>query len=347
MGFRQSASYRLKKALRKLNSNWNSTYNSNRLKTDYSIDEHRGTDGQSIVGLSVEEYGRMGNSFLQSSNALFLARSLRLPFIQLPKTELIKIDSPTEVSGLTFLPHDYDTSSLGLFLKGTFYTGPRMERLGIRMPLRRQVLQKYLVPAAHILIPEPEPRGCLTIHIRSGDAFDARPHPDFSQPPLAFYKKMIEQARKELGINRVRLVFEDRRNPCVGALETYIENSELTLLLQSGSLKEDLDVLLAARHLTFGYGSFGVGICLLSIAAETVYVFGASGHAYNQFDHLNKVDAWDDVSGRYPDIGEWKASQEQLALMLNLPGCAIGKLEQRGFNYSKRPDWWIHPDEEL
>ncbi|NVO55033.1 hypothetical protein HW561_04415 [Rhodobacteraceae bacterium B1Z28] len=342
------------KRLRRLKNWWANRHDSfsepktaSFVQTDYSISPPIKQETVNIVGLSVDEYGRMGNNLLQTSNALLLASSLRLPFVQLPETELVKIVTPTEVDGITFLPANYDTNKRGLFLKGTFYRGPRLERLGIRMPVRRKVLSKYLVPAAHLSIPQPEAPGCLTIHLRSGDAFDANPHPDFAQPPLAFYKLVIEDAREQLGVNRVRLVFEDRRNPCVGALQSYLESINLPLLLQSGSLQEDLDVLMSARHLTFGYGTFGVGVCLLSNSAETVNIFGASGPAYQQFDHLKSIKTWGDIGGRYPQVGDWRASPEQLSLMLTLPNSEIGPLSLSDLAKSRVPDWWTLPEQEL
>ncbi len=316
-------------------------------KSDYSFSPYVGAEQPNIVGLTVDEYGRMGNNLLQTSNALLLSRSLRLPFIQLPETELIRIQEPVKVSEITFLPENYDTSSLGHFLRGTFYKGPRLERLGIRMPLRKKVLKKYLIPAASISIPHPEPAGCLTIHLRSGDAFDENPHPDFAQPPLSFYTMIIEKARQKLEVNRVQLVFENRRNPCVNALEAHLERLGLPVILQSGTLADDVNVLLSARHLVFGYGTFGVGICLLSNAVETVDVFGASGFAYSQFDHLKSTNAWGDLGGRYPKIGEWTASQEQLGLMIDFPETDIGILDEPELAQDRAPDWWIVPDGEL
>ncbi|WP_372572814.1 hypothetical protein [Ruegeria jejuensis] len=313
----------------------------------YDLGLSSGKSADQIVGLSVREYGRMGNNLLQVSSALLLARSLGLQYVQVPNTELIKIEAQKTVKGLTFLPPSYNTQKLGGFLTSNFYQGPRLERLGIRMPERRKILKKYLVEAANIPLPQAEPEGCLTIHLRSGDAFKKDPHPDFAQPPLAFYQMAIDDARESQKINRVRLVYEDTRNPCVEALQTYLKQTGLTVLLQSGTLHEDLSVLMSARHLTFGYGTFGVGVCLLSDAAETVRVFGASGPAYEQFDHLTSTEAWGDISGRYPRIGEWKASQDQLDLMLQLPKKEIGPLDLSASAQIRAPDWWTLPDTEI
>ncbi len=308
------------------------------------------TGGQSnLVGLSVDAYGKMGNNLLQISNAMLLARSLGLEYIRLPKNELFAVDSPASCGELTVLPHDYDTRKLGVFLSSCYFQQARLERLGARMPDRRTVLKKYLMPATNLVSPQAEEPGCLTIHIRSGDIFEENPHRDYAPPPFAFYKLAIERARSRLGIDRVRLVFQDTRNPCVAALQQHLSELQIPVLLQNGNLREDFDVLMSARNLVFGYGTFGVGICLLSDSAETVYSFGRAGRSYAQFTSLSETTMWQDTSGDYPRRGEWRATPDQIDLMIDLPTDVIAETgppqsPQREIGMAP---WWAYPATDL
>lgn len=303
------------------------------------------SDQSNLVGLTVSAYGRMGNNLLQISNALLLARGLGLDYVKLPKSELFGIDSPVSCGNLTILPHNFDTRRLGIFLSSCYFQQPRLERLGIRMPDRRAVLKKYLIPATNFAFPQTEKPGCLTLHIRSGDIFGEKPNRDYAPPPFAFYQLVIEHARSRLGIDRVRLVFQDTRNPCVIALQQYLSEIRIPVTLQSGTLREDFDVLMSARNLVFGYGTFGIGICLLSDAAETVNTFGRAGHSYSQFTSLSETKMWRDTTGNYPKKGEWEATPEQLDLMINLPAYAITETE--ALQSSGKSPWWAYPADDL
>lgn len=301
----------------------------------------------SVVGLSVETYGRMGNNLLQSANAILLARALELPFVKLPKSEILQLTGSRETSGLTLLANEFNTARIGGFLSGHFYSGAQVQRIGATMEHRRRAIQTHLLPHLDLPLAQAEPEGCLTIHLRSGDIFRPNPHKAYAQPPLAFYARAIEDARKAWKIDRVRLVFEDRTNPCVAPLETYIQESGLALLSQSGTFQEDVATLLKARHLVFGFGTFGVGICLLSNAALSVDVFGVTGFSFAELKSLKRVQVFGDTSGMYPRVGEWTASPEQRKLMTSLPSEAIGHLQRSEIKSADPDGHWFFLNDEL
>lgn len=300
-----------------------------------------------IVGINIEPYGRMGNNLLQIANAVLLARALDLRFVRLPPMELVALPEPVTVGDLTLLPANHTLSGLGGFVSSGFFVGARLERMGVTMERRRIALQKYIQPHLTVPIAAPETEGCLSIHLRSGDVFGPNPHASYAQPPLAFYLNVIDDARKRLAIDRVRLVYEDRQNPCVDALETSVREAGLSLEAQSGTFLGDVSTLLSARHLVFGYGTFGLGICLLSNAAESVYCFGGCGHPYSQLPSIKYLRVLDDLSGDYPRIGNWKASNEQRAIMLSLPKSAVGRIDETKPTDDAKHAWWTLLDDEI
>ncbi len=69
---------------------------------------------------------------------------------------------------------------------------------------------------------EAKPDDQLLIHIRSGDIFSTWVAPHYPQPPLAFYKLVIQRLLAEKRIASIKMVFENRLNPVIPALEAYI-----------------------------------------------------------------------------------------------------------------------------
>ena len=119
---------------------------------------------------------------------------------------------------------------------------------------------------------------------------------------------------------RVWLVFEDRANPCVGAVEEALRARGVRVETQSSDLRADLRLLLSAKRLVGGIGSFCVAVAALSTRLQKLYLFEKSAAVLRQLD-IDVVRAVD-RSGNYRRhiLSEnWAASREQLALMLSYP----------------------------
>jgi hypothetical protein len=169
-----------------------------------------------------------------------------------------------------------------------------------------------------------EPPGAdeVVIHLRAGDIFGPAPHPNYGQPPLAYYQSVVASLRAE-GIGRVCLVYEDRGNPVIAALEEWLAAEGLPCRHQSGRVEEDIAFLMAARHLVFGSGSFGHGICLLAGQIASVHAFDRMG-LYEGLPNIGRLRLAHDAGGGYiPDWG-WTNAPEQRQLMIDYPASAIG-----------------------
>jgi hypothetical protein len=163
---------------------------------------------------------------------------------------------------------------------------------------------------------QPLPTDTLVIHIRSGDIFGERPHPSMGQPPLSFYVTVIEETKP----SRVVLVYEDDRNPVIRVLSEYLNDHAIDHQIRSGDLAEDLGVLLAARQLVTGNGTFGQGILLLSQNLEKWFVFGQGGR--RRFPRGSKLHVCSitDESGDYgKELNPWRNSAKQRELMVMFP----------------------------
>jgi hypothetical protein len=205
---------------------------------------------------------------------------------------------------------------------------------------RRRILRTYIRPLLpERLFPDVGEDG-LVIHIRSGDIFGkpagdvenagrlasvpilgwlrrqwrerrAFIHPNFVQPPLPFYRRVIDSRPW----SRVRIVAQDEKNPVIPELLRSYGSIEF----QPRDLETDISLLLAARNLAVGYGTFGVTWALLSSHLEGIF----SPLVPALFGELRPGDL-DGVRVQsyrfegYIPHGQWKATEAQRQLMLTL-----------------------------
>ncbi len=309
-----------------------------------------------IVGLDISYSARFGNLMIQYINAAVLARKTGLRYVRLGSHALFDVRQRFEAHGLVFLPRDEPLPSDGCFLSGTFFiSDPFVPQL---MPFLRftpdderlftQVAQEIIRPFMLTGIPLPDeshPEDEVTVHMRSGDVF--APYTPvvrgYRQPPLSFYTLVISRLCRDHGVRRARLVFEDRGNPCVDALEAWLWDRGITTRLQCGSLHQDMSALIDAPHLVLGHGTFGYAACRLSKRVKTLHYFEPElGGAYGSIDVIDRVFSVSDALGGYLKAYEyakpfnddegWFNRPEDRALMLSYPVEALTIFEFRSAN---------------
>lgn len=95
----------------------------------------------------------------------------------------------------------------------------------------------------------------LYIHIRSGDIYRRfYPHSSYSQPPLCFYKSIINHKK----YRNIYLITVNDKSPMIKKLLEEYPN----IILNYASLKNDLSVLLNSYNLVGSISSF-IQICLI------------------------------------------------------------------------------------
>jgi len=136
---------------------------------------------------------------------------------------------------------------------------------------RREIIQKFIVPNL-IIKPKKINHDDLVIHLRGGDIF-YRGHYAYIQPPISFYKKIIEKQKW----NNIYLVSEDDRNPCFNILkETYNCISCLDNENRHGGnywgFREDISLMLGSTHFVASKSSLSPLIVQLSNTIKNVYL---------------------------------------------------------------------------
>jgi hypothetical protein len=281
---------------------------------------------RALVGLALYECGAFGNCLIQCLLAIGIARNLNLKTVKLPaadRSEVIALSGPVTLGGITFIPGSEPLDpEVEIHAR---QEGPvRRQRLaGTLGPEEtREIVRTTIRPLFGRLpaqIPD-KPDDELLIHIRSGDIFGTWVAPQYPQPPLAFYRMVIDRLLAEGQIASIKLVFENRLNPVIPALEAWIAARGVPFSTQSGALTDDVAALMNGRYLVFGLGTFGPGVCQLSDRIEQVFYF-ASGwpQHFKSIPTIGKVVEVLDVAGGYTKVGEWDNSPERRALMLDYP----------------------------
>ena len=168
--------------------------------------------------------------------------------------------------------------------------------------------------------------GTVVIHIRSGDLFEVDGqggHPGYVQPPLAYYIAALHHAAAQHPVERVIVVHEDRRNPCVDALEARLASTGIPCTMQSGTLREDTTTIFAARRLIAGHGTFIPALLAQSGRAEAVYFFRRVSQR-RLFDMMSpRVFVAEDTAGAFTPTGTWANTAAQRQLMLDYSGANI------------------------
>lgn len=293
----------------------------------YALVGAPGTRDRPLIGVSLVLNAALGNGLMQHTMAIAVARRLGLRYFKLATREssgVIARTEPVDLGGLTFLPGTHPLPEGGWFLEGYFWElehHARFARDLLTPHDKREMVRTIIHPLYNLLPPvfAPKPDDELIIHIRSGDVFSTWVNAAYIQPPLAFYTLVIDRFRQAGRITRVKLVYENRLNPVIDALEAHLSAHAIPFTVQSGSIVEDTAALVNGRHLVFGFGTLGPAICYLSDSVETVVSF-ANGydHKFREIPTVKNVVEVTDA-GDYIRPGGWNNSPEQRRVMIEYP----------------------------
>lgn len=282
--------------------------------------------GLSLVGIDLYENGAFGNFIIQCLLAIGICRALKLKYLKLSimdRSEVLALDQPQEIGGITFIPANHPLPDDGYFLSGMFFDVNIQKLAGdLDQAESRHIITQYIRPLFGRLPAQftEKPDDQLLIHIRSGDIFSTWVAPHYPQPPLAFYQLVIQRLLREKRIGSIKMVFENRLNPVIDVLEAYITGLGIPLTTQSGTLADDVAALANGRYLVFGLGTFGPGVCHLSDHVEQVFYF-ASGwpQHFRGIPTIGRLTEVVDTAGGYTKVGEWDNSPARRQLMIDYP----------------------------
>jgi hypothetical protein len=272
-----------------------------------------------IEALQVGTWGRFGNSIRQLLNAFYMAE--KLDALTVSFTHPHPFLQGQQAGELRLLWNADDQQYSRPCLVGSFFHLDAFRRKPTPSETAR-IFSGLIRPLVRDELREPDPRvrdDDLVLHFRSGDAFAGPEYPrNHGQPPLAYYLAAVEREQPA----RVWLLSEDRGNPCIDASEATLRQRGLEVIVQSGTLEDDLRVLLSARRLVGGRGSFVPMAAHLSDRLQRLYVFHGGKRMRSLAELGIKVFLGRDSAGEYESAllnGNWAGLSAQRALMLSYP----------------------------
>lgn len=263
--------------------------------------------------LNIDVYARYGNSFVSFLTAIGIARGIGMKRIVIPPNFLFLNESFNYGNISIEINEKRDETCFHNF----FYKIPKEMQPLISRYVRTidpEFQSMYLKKFPKVNIPE----NSLVVHIRGSNIFRRRrPHWKYGQPPCSYYLDIIRM--KEW--NKVILIAEDRKNPCVNVIEKFTEG------FVSRSFFEDMSFILHAKNLVISRSTLTNAMVTLSPNLENLYSFNHSRffdvnvHNCVPTDHyFNNV------------IKVWKNNRLQIDLMMKSKSCAVWQ------NFSKKCD---------
>ena len=266
--------------------------------------------------------GNMGNALFIMNNLINICENIKCKNIIIPETlgdiikNKIKINfSKHKKNEITILPPSYKkemniTLNLNGYLVFIFRYKDKKHKLFLDT-VKDEVLNNLPAYKAN-----PDD---LYINIRSGDVFVNIMHSSYSQPPLCFYQKIIQENKYQ----NIYLISNGKENPLVDILLKLYPN----IKYMHGTPIEDMSVLVNVYNLVLPISSFPYAairfndnlknLFIYDIMVETISVrwYAEDYYFKNMKFNIYKMKP----SSNYENImkGKWKKSKIQLDLMIN------------------------------
>lgn len=242
--------------------------------------------------------GRTGNNILQILRAIHYAKKYNHSSIYFKSHPLLN-------SQMITLENVENNKSI---INDTFFY---LKKYNITDPepyVMKEYFQIYVKPIFKIQnndIVDDDVDKIIHIHFRGGDIFSTNPHNMYVQPPLSYYKNIIDH------YSTIKLVCEDKKNPCINEL-LKLKNIEYT----SNTLEKDLCILSNVSNLVIGFGTFGFLLYLMNNKLKNLYIpdFFVNELPQGKWGndiHIHIVDL-----PNYIKPGQWKNTKEQRKIML-------------------------------
>jgi len=243
-------------------------------------------------------YGRLGNNVLQ------LVRAIHYAVINSHTS--IHFQHSLLTSNIITLENIIENSNKSQ-IKDTFFSLKKYNIIDPEPYVMKEYFQKYIKPIFKIQTENNHVTNdkIIHIHFRGGDIFSSNPHKAYVQPPLSYYKNIIND------YDSIKLVCEDKKNPCINELLKQ-ENVEYI----SNTLEKDLFILSNVSNLVIGFGTFGFLLYLMNPHLKKLFVPDFFVNELPKGSWGNDINVHIINLPNYIKVGEWKNSEEQKKKLL-------------------------------
>ncbi len=273
----------------------------------------------SIDTIFVTGQGNFGNSLVSLNNMIFYCEILGCKNILLNsqnfhktwhlKNKIIYNTTNTNLVIMQHPPINCNEPNVMCTFLGDSYFYPMVVKVQIRVNIFKSELLKNLPKV------ETDPND-LYIHIRSGDVFSFYINGMYSQPPLCFYKKIINNYK----FRQIYIIAENKANFVIDELLKEFKNITYT----TNDIDTDISYLIYGYNLVASVSSFFTNIIKFNDNLKNMWEYDIY-RLTEKFCHLHhdifefpiKYNIYtmrpSDFYRR--EMFEWKKSEEQLKLM--------------------------------
>lgn len=246
--------------------------------------------------------GRTGNNILQIIRAIHYAiinnhNSIEFQQHSLLTSNIINLENIENIENINKSQ-----------INDTFFS---LKKYNITDPdpyIMKEYFQKYVKPIFKIQTEnnnDVENDNNIHIHFRGGDIFSSNPHKAYVQPPLSYYKNIIND------YNITILVCEDKKNPCINEL---LKQKNVEYI--SNTLEKDLSILSNVSNLVIGFGTFGFLLYLMNTNLKNLYIPDFFVNELPKGKWGNDINVHIINLPNYIKVGEWEFNEEQRKMML-------------------------------
>ena len=258
--------------------------------------------------------GNIGNALIILNNLINICINIKCKNIITPKGTLeyiIKRPIFNKEFNITILPYSYVNQTkidIKLGFKNSFFFKYKKKF----NPMRLWIIKEEVLNNIPRYVAKPND---LYINIRSGDIFLNVIHILYSQPPLCFYQKIINENKYE----NIYIVANGHENPVVDQLLKLYPNIKYI----HGSIVDDIKVIINAYNFVMSISTFPMTLIWLNNYLKNLYIydmmdFNYFESIYDNFKYVNYTIYKMIPSKNYYQImfKKWNKTKEQLDLML-------------------------------
>lgn len=280
--------------------------------------------------LLISGLGRFGNSIQQLLNSTALALQLELDSIFFYRTALLPDQGLATTAGTRFIPFRNWPPTWGKtpasVWKSDFFDS-RFQGTGFSRPAILALRPTISAALSHLATRESTGDSVLTIHLRSGDIYGVKPHRNYGQPPLSFYRKVLESQTWD----SVVVVTEDDLSPALAGIIEECGNLGLRASIVGADLDDALREITAATNLVASRGTLVPSLIFLFSKPRKIFYFGNDLELLYPDENLTVL-LYGDANGQYQReilSQNWANSAQQRALMVSYPGAFIHLLPNK------------------
>lgn len=179
-------------------------------------------------------------------------------------------------------------------------------------------LRNSLRAALGIRHVRPSRADTLTIHLRGGDIFSNRPHPNYGQPPWSFYELLLSNHGPW---NSVRVVTEDLANPVLLEIREWCTKRKVEFCILGDDFTESIKEIARAKNLAVSNSTFVAAVCFVFPSKRSIFAFEGPVHPF-LLSPENRTVLYRDAKRRYFEFmlrRNWANSDFQRRLMVVYP----------------------------